>query len=91
MFFADRKTAPQTARMNANGGSAPVPSNIVLTDYLDPSTLQQLQNLQVISPSQSAAIEQPKGTDFLEIANRVSCVFLLPFFDVLAIVSNHFF
>ena len=62
--------------MAANTGSAPAPSNVDLTDYLDPSTLQQLQNLQVIAPNQSSSStrEQPRGTDFLEIANRVSAI-----------------
>jgi len=66
-----RASASQNPRMSAKGSSAPAPSNVDLTEYLDPSTLQQLQNLQVISPNQSAAREQPKGTDFLEIANRL--------------------
>ena len=56
--------------------------NLNITEFLDSQTLQQLQDLQVISPKSatagaSASREQPRGTDFLEIANRVS------FFDII--------
>eukprot|EP00794_Sanderia_malayensis_P019478 gene19478-21401_t len=46
-------------------------ANVNLAEYLDPGTLQQLENLQVISPGRSASREAAKGTDFLEIANRL--------------------
>ena len=75
--------------MASGSGQPPVPvsGSYDIADSLDPSTLLQLQNLQVISPNQSASREQPKGTDFLDIANRVSHV--LPFSILSTSFPNH--
>ena len=88
IIFLGRTAASQNPRMATKGSSAPAPSNVDLTEYLDPSTLQQLQNLQVISPNQSAAREQPKGTDFLEIANRVSYFHIFIHIEIFSLYSN---
>ncbi len=66
--FLDRTTssAAQQYEREVKDGA-----NTNLMEYLDSSTLQQLENMQVISPPSAASREQPKGTQYLEIANKV--------------------
>ncbi|XP_065063961.1 uncharacterized protein LOC135690363 isoform X2 [Rhopilema esculentum] len=71
--LARKSASSYSKRMAAGSGQPqiPVSGGYDIADSLDPSTLLQLQNLQVISPNQSASREHPKGTDFLDIANRL--------------------
>lgn len=54
--------------MTSNGASSSTQQNTNRTEYLDTSTLKHLQL--IAGPSHPKDL--PKGTDFLELANRVS-------------------
>ena len=69
-LISGRKVMSQGQRMmTSNGATSSSQQNANRTEYLDTSTLKHLQ---LIAGPSHPKEQLPKGTDFLELANRVS-------------------
>ena len=68
-LISGRKVVSQGQRMmTSNGATSSSQQNANRTEYLDTSTLKHLQ---LIAGPSHPKEQLPKGTDFLELANRV--------------------